>query len=103
MAIAEDVEPEEVVMHIPTLCEQKKIAFVYVPTKAEVGNPIGINVPCSAVSIEKAGTGKAAVKEVIGKGLPGKSASKPEVRGEGEKEAKPAAQAPKADKPRGRS
>lgn len=97
VVIAEDVEPEEVVMHIPTLCEQKKIAFVYVPTKAEVGNAIGINVPCSAVSIEKAGTGEAAVKEVISK-VSGKSASEP--RSEAKKEAKPAAQAPKADKPK---
>jgi large subunit ribosomal protein L7Ae len=97
VVIAEDVDPEEVVMHIPTLCEQKKIAFVYVPTKAEVGNAIGINVPCSAVSIEKAGSGEAAVKEVIAK-VTGKSASEP--RSEAKKEAKPAAQAPKADKPR---
>ena len=67
VVIAGDVEPEEVVMHIPTLCEQKKIPFVYVPTKVEVGNAAGINVPCSAVAIEKAADGEAAMKEVITK------------------------------------
>ncbi len=72
VVLAGDVEPEEVVMHIPTLCEQKKIALVYVPTKVEVGNAVGINVPCSAVAIEKAGDGEAAVKEVITK-LTGKA------------------------------
>jgi len=107
VVIAEDVEPEEVVMHIPTLCEQKKIAFVYVPTKAEVGNAIGINVPCSAVSIEKAGSGESAVKEVIAK-VTGKSAPESAAKSEArqtaparadkpkkEKQAKPEAQAPK--------
>ena len=65
--VAEDVEPQEVIMHIPSLCEHKKIALVYVPTKAEIGNAVGINVPCSAVSIEKAGNGESAVKEVVAK------------------------------------
>src|SRR5271170_5399800 len=67
VVLAGDVEPEEVVMHIPTLCEQKNIALVYVPTKVEVGNAVGINVPCSAVAIEKAGDGEAVMKEVIAK------------------------------------
>ncbi len=90
VVIAEDVEPEEVVMHIPTLCEQKKIAFVYVPTKQEIGNAVGINVPCSAIAIEKAGNGEQAVKEVIAK-ISGKSASesKPSQKPEAKKEAKP--------------
>ncbi|MHB1830693.1 MAG: 50S ribosomal protein L7Ae [Candidatus Micrarchaeaceae archaeon] len=90
VVIAEDVEPEEVVMHIPTLCEQKKIAFVYVPTKQEIGNAVGINVPCSAIAIEKAGNGEQAVKEVIAK-ISGKSASelKATQKPEAKKEAKP--------------
>lgn len=83
--IAEDVEPEEVVMHLPTLCEQKKIAFVYVPTKQDIGNAVGINVPCAAVSIEKAGEGEQAMKEVISK-VTGKSPASKE-----EKKAAPAA------------
>ena len=90
VVIAEDVEPEEVVMHIPTLCEQKKIAFVYVPTKQEIGNAVGINVPCSAIAIEKAGNGEQAVREVISK-VTGKSASesKASQKSEAKKEAKP--------------
>ena len=96
VVIAEDVEPEEVVMHIPTLCEQKKIAFVYVPTKQDIGTAIGINVPCSAVAIEKAGSGESAVKEVIAK-VTGKAASESGTKSEAKKEA-PAA--PKAEKPK---
>ncbi len=65
--IAEDVEPEEVVMHLPTLCEQRKIAYVYVPTKLALGQALGINVPCTAASIDKAAGADGMVKEVISK------------------------------------
>ncbi len=65
--IAEDVEPEEVVMHLPTLCEQRKIPYVYVPTKQALGMALGINVPCTAAAIEKTGGADGMVKEVISK------------------------------------
>lgn len=106
VVLAGDVEPEEVVMHIPTLCEQKKIALVYVPTKVEVGNAVGINVPCSAVAIEKAGEGEATVKEVISK-LTGKAPeakahhAAPAAEGaaaSAKKEQAPAAPKPKKEK-----
>lgn len=109
VVIAGDVEPEEVVMHIPTLCEQKKIPFVYVPTKVEVGNAVGINVPCSAVAIEKAADGEAAVKEVVAKisgKVPESKPAKPAAPQGEKKEAKPEKpkrekkeQAPAAQKP----
>jgi large subunit ribosomal protein L7Ae len=62
--IAGDVEPEEVVMHLPTICEQKKIPFVFVPLKLDLGKAAGLNVPCAAASIEKAGEGQAPLREV---------------------------------------
>ncbi len=96
VVLAEDVEPAEVVMHIPTLCEQKKIAFVYVPTKVEVGNAVGINVPCSAVAIEKAGDGESAVKEVIAK-ISGKASASSEAKPAAH-HAAPAAAAPSGEK-----
>ena len=37
VVIAEDVDPEEVVMHLPMLCTEKNIAFCYVTTKKELG------------------------------------------------------------------
>ena len=67
VVMAEDIDPEEVAMHIPSLCDQKKIPYAYVPTKIELGNSIGLNVPCSSVAIEKAGEGEHAMKEVISK------------------------------------
>ena len=65
--IAEDVEPEEVVMHLPTLCEQRKIPYVYVPTKLALGQALGINVPCTAAAIEKTAGAEGMVKEVVSK------------------------------------
>jgi len=65
VVIAEDVEPEEVVMHIPTLCEQKKIPYAYVPTKEVLGKAVGLNVPCTSIAIEKAGQAESAIKDIV--------------------------------------
>ncbi len=96
--VAEDVEPKEVIMHIPPLCEQKRIALVYVPTKAEIGNAVGINVPCSAVSIEKAGNGESAVKEVVAK-VTGKSPEPQQARAPAQPAAAKKEPKPKKEKP----
>lgn len=58
VVIAEDVEPEEIVMHLPALCEEKKINYVYVPSKVEIGRASGIDVGCAAVSIVEPGEAK---------------------------------------------
>jgi large subunit ribosomal protein L7Ae len=64
VVVANDVEPREVVMHIAPLCEQKRVPLVFVPTKLEVGKAAGLNVPCSSVAVEKAGSGDNTLKEV---------------------------------------
>src|SRR5208282_6093612 len=86
VVMAEDVEPQEILMHIPKLCDQKKITYSYVPTKMDLGKAVGINVPCSAVSIEKAGESEAVIKSITGM-TTGKSA---EAKPEAKKEASPA-------------
>ena len=67
VVIAEDVEPEEVVMHLPALCEQKKIPFTYVPNKLDLGKSIGMTVQCAAIAVESQGSGSSAINDVIGK------------------------------------
>ncbi|MDE1855549.1 MAG: 50S ribosomal protein L7Ae [Candidatus Micrarchaeota archaeon] len=64
VVIAGDVEPEEVVMHIPTICEQKRIPYVFVPAKLDLGKAAGLGVQCAAAAIEKAGEGQSQMKEV---------------------------------------
>ena len=89
VVIAGDVEPEEVVVHIPSICKQKKIAYSYVPSKAELGKAIGMNVPCTAIAVEKEGNAASHLKDI-----------KAKISGSAPKEAKAeAAPAAKAEKP----
>jgi large subunit ribosomal protein L7Ae len=63
--IAEDVEPAEIVMHLPALCDEKKIPYVYVPSKAELGRTSGIDVPSASVCIIDPGEGKDLFREIL--------------------------------------
>jgi large subunit ribosomal protein L7Ae len=65
--IAEDVEPEEIVMHLPVLCEEKKIPYCYVSSKQELGRAAGIDVACAAACIIEPGEAKESLKEIIEK------------------------------------
>jgi len=63
--IAEDVEPEEIVMHLPSLCEEKKIPYAYVPSKLELGRSVGIDVSSAAVCVVDSGDAKANIEDII--------------------------------------
>lgn len=53
--IAEDVEPPEVVAHLPLLCEERKIPYVYVPSKEQLGAASGLEVKSAAAAIVEPG------------------------------------------------
>lgn len=65
IVIAEDVEPEEIVMHLPALCDEKKVPYVFVPSKQEIGRSAGIDKAMAAAAIVEAGEGKNLLKEII--------------------------------------
>ncbi|HHN81565.1 MAG TPA: 50S ribosomal protein L7ae [Methanomicrobia archaeon] len=65
--IAEDVSPEEIVAHIPYLCDEKKVPYIFVPRKDELGQATGIEVPTAATSIVKEGKSKTLVAEIVTK------------------------------------
>lgn len=65
VVIAEDVDPPEVVAHLPLLCEERKIPYIFVASKQEIGEAIGIDVPAAAASIVNEGEAKGLVKEII--------------------------------------
>lgn len=67
VVIARDVDPEEIVMHLPVLCEEKKIPYSYVPSKLELGRASGIDVAASSVAIVDVGEEKELLEEVIKK------------------------------------
>jgi len=49
--MAEDTSPPEILAHIPMLCEEKRIPYGYVPSKAELGNAGGLKVGTAAIAI----------------------------------------------------
>ncbi len=65
VVIAEDVDPEEIVMHLPPLCREKNIPFGYVPSKLELGRAAGIDVAAASVAIIEPGDAKEKLEEVI--------------------------------------
>ncbi|MDI9624625.1 MAG: 50S ribosomal protein L7Ae [Methanothermobacter sp.] len=65
--IAEDVDPPEIVAHLPVLAEEKEIPYVYLPTKDELGAAAGLNVPSASACIIDPGESEELIKEVIEK------------------------------------
>lgn len=53
--VAADVEPKEIVAHIPFLCDEKNIKFFEVDSKKKLGMAVGISVDCSSIVIINAG------------------------------------------------
>lgn len=62
--MAVDVDPPEILAHMPALCEERKVPYVYVPSKAELGNAIGLEKPTASIAIVDVGKGKALVDEI---------------------------------------
>ncbi len=63
--IAEDVEPPEVVAHLPIICEERNAAYVFVPSKQELGEAMGISVGSAAASIIDAGESQHILDEIV--------------------------------------
>ena len=64
VVVAGDINPPEIVMHLPPLCEEKKIPFIVVSTKAELGSAAGLEVPTSAIAVLDAGEAKKTLSEL---------------------------------------
>jgi large subunit ribosomal protein L7Ae len=52
---ASDVEPKEIIQHLPVLCKEKEIKCVEADSKQKLGISVGINVPTSSVAVIEAG------------------------------------------------
>jgi large subunit ribosomal protein L7Ae len=63
--IAEDVDPKEIVMHLPELCKELTIPYVEVPSKKDLGAAAGLKVQAASVAIIDAGEGKELLNEII--------------------------------------
>lgn len=63
--IAEDVEPPEIVAHLPILCDEQGASYVFVPSKQELGKALGIDITSAAVAILDAGEAQHIIDQVI--------------------------------------
>ncbi len=63
--IAEDVEPPEIVAHLPLLCEERKTPYLYVGSKEELGKASGIEVPAASVAMVDPGEAKQLVDKIV--------------------------------------
>lgn len=67
VVISMDVDPPEIVAFLPTLCDEKKIPYMFVPSKEQLGEVAGISVAASSVSIIDPGDAKGYLDEIIKK------------------------------------
>lgn len=65
--MAEDTSPEEILAHIPLLCDEKGVPFGYVALKQELGSAAGLSVATAAVAIVDPGASGELVEEVAKK------------------------------------
>jgi len=65
--IAEDVQPEEIVMHLPELADEKDVPYVFVGQQDDIGHAAGLEVGSAAAAITDAGDAAEAVQDVASK------------------------------------
>jgi len=53
--VAEDVQPEEIVMHLPELSDEKAIPYLFVETQDDIGHAAGLEVGSAAAAIVDGG------------------------------------------------
>lgn len=55
IVLAADAQPLEILLHLPLLCEDKNVPYVFVNSKTTLGRACGVNRPvvaCSIISME---------------------------------------------------
>ncbi len=51
VVLATDVQPPEVVAHLPMLCEERKVPYVFVASKQKIGEAAGLEVSAAAACV----------------------------------------------------
>lgn len=55
VVIATDIEPPEIVAHLPMLAKEKEVPYVFVPSQQELGHASGIGVSSTSVALTDGG------------------------------------------------
>jgi len=61
---AKDTNPPEIVMHLTPLCKERKVPFVIVPSKEELGRAAGLPLASSAITVVAEGDAKDLIKQI---------------------------------------
>ena len=64
VVMAEDVDPVEILVHIPMLCEEKRIPYVYVAKKQRLGQSAGLAKSAASVAVVEPGEAKGLLEEI---------------------------------------
>ncbi|CAM9300676.1 unnamed protein product [Choristocarpus tenellus] len=51
IVMAADAEPLEILLHLPLLCEDKNVPYVFVPSKVALGRACGVSRPVISASV----------------------------------------------------
>jgi len=65
VVIAENVEPPEVVAHLPILCEERSAPYIFVPSKEQLGASLGMDVGSAAATILDPGEAQTIVEQIL--------------------------------------
>lgn len=66
VVMATDVTPEEILAHMPLLCEDKDVPYAYVPSQNDLGRAAGLNnVGTASVAITQPGEGEELLEEIV--------------------------------------
>ncbi|GMH35592.1 hypothetical protein BSKO_03460 [Bryopsis sp. KO-2023] len=61
--IAGDVTPVDLICHVPILCEDREIPYIYIPSKEQLGKSLGSLRPTSSVLVLREPVKKAGAKQ----------------------------------------
>ncbi|KAL1923451.1 uncharacterized protein VTP21DRAFT_8431 [Calcarisporiella thermophila] len=51
IVMAADTDPIEILLHLPLLCEDKNVPYVFVPSKFDLGRACGVSRPVISASV----------------------------------------------------
>lgn len=62
--VAEDVQPEEVVMHLPELADERDVPYLFVAEQDDIGRSAGLEVGSAAAAIVDPGEARDQVEDI---------------------------------------
>ncbi len=65
VVMAEDVSPEEILAHIPLLCEEKGVLYSYVPSKKQLGSAAGLEKATASAAVTDPGKAREMLESLI--------------------------------------